>query len=75
MKSSDGSGVKARLSFLLMVGGIVIFAYLFSTGPVTRWNPTLAETLYAPLAPIAQNTVMGRPLRAWLRVWGVNAVP
>ncbi len=51
---------------------LLVCVYLLSTGPVTRWFPGFANTIYAPLGPIARSKECGRPLRAWLRLWKVN---
>lgn len=75
MRDSPRSGVKTSIGYALLFVAVLTLAYVLSTGPVTRWSPQFADKIYAPLAPLGRSPTAGRPLRAWLRLWGVKAPP
>jgi hypothetical protein len=68
-----GAPTKSLVWSVILWVGIGVFLYLFSTGPVVRWFPNLGEAIYAPLSSVADNEFLGPALRAWLRLWGVDA--
>jgi len=72
MKNSENTEVKSSLSFCILALCLLVFVYLFSTGPVTRWFPEAADKIYAPLSWIAKNKDLGRLFRDWLHLWGVQ---
>ncbi len=59
--------------FLFWPSFLVAF-YLFSTGPVTRWFPSTADRIYAPLSPLVKtNTIFAPAVHTWLSIWGVKS--
>jgi hypothetical protein len=58
-------------TLVLWCVGICIL-YLLSSGPVTRWFPKAADTIYAPLTLLAHSKIFAKALLAWLHLWGVD---
>ena len=63
-------GFRFGTMILWLVG--VFILYLFSTGPVTRWFPKVADFIYAPLEWLAHNKTFAKVMLAWLHLWGVD---
>lgn len=72
MSTEKESPLKIVIGKAIFWIGVAAFAYVLSTGPVTRWAPGFGELLYAPLSPAADNKVLGPALRTWLTLWGVD---
>ena len=52
--------------------GLLVMAYLVSSGPMTRWQPAIADKIYAPLSPLANSKMLGPAMHKWLSLWGVK---
>ncbi len=75
MTRSEAKPARSRLASLGLYLLALVWIYVASSGPLTRWYPRVADRIYAPLTPLARSPIVGRPLRAWLRVWGVKDAP
>jgi hypothetical protein len=72
MSHATEHGGKFTFSSVVLWVAAIVLIYLFCSGPVTRWYPSAADIIYAPLSPLAENKTLGKPLRSWLSLWGVN---
>ena len=72
METSRDDPPKSWLKRAVFWVCFALLVYLFATGPITRWAPEFAETIYAPLSPLVDENAFGRVLRGWLKLWGVD---
>jgi len=76
MRDPNRADRESEEKFKLSTGafwlGAILAVYLFSSGPVTRWFPVIADKIYAPLSPLMSSETFSKPLRGWLSLWGVD---
>jgi hypothetical protein len=72
MNISKDQSERGKLVVVVYGFGILLTVYFFSMGPVCRWLPAFARTIYAPIAPLVYSETFRPVFRAWLLVWGID---
>ena len=69
--TEDSQG-KRTPALVLAFTFFLVALYLFSTGPVTRYFPKLADEIYAPLSPFVKSKAIRPLFRTWFSIWGID---
>jgi hypothetical protein len=70
--TEDSQGKRLRPTLVLAFTFSLVVLYLFSTGPVTRYFPKLADEIYAPLSPLVKSKAIHPLFRTWFTIWGID---